>query len=141
MAANAAHARFRTRTYNFGRRATGRYGPPWFCKSWRENWLLDGGRRSEHVVDGHDRDGPEVQRLDGGLDRRAIAGDDDREPIGRDVLLRDTLHVGRGYPFNPLHVGGVVIVGQSIDERLLEAGGDVARGLEAERITQRDVVL
>src|SRR4249920_1716664 len=82
--------------------------------------LLDCGRRSENVIYGHDLDGTEIERLDARLDRRAIAGNDDSEFGGENVLLRDALDFSCSDGFDLLHVGREVIVRQAVHERLLE---------------------
>ena len=49
--------------------------------------------------------------------------------------------VGGGDRLDVLHVLGEVVVGQPVDEHVLEPARDVAGGLEAAREAQRDVVL
>jgi len=74
----------------------------------------------EELVHGDRFDRAEVQCLDLGLDHLLIADDDDGEAAGGDVFLRDALHIGGGHRLNLLHVGREVVVGQVIDECVLE---------------------
>src|SRR5882762_340287 len=98
-------------------------------------------RRPEHLVDRHDLDRPEVQRADARLDRLQVADNHDDYPIRLHVLLRDALHVGRRHRLDVLHVLREIVVGQMVNERVLEAPGYVAGGLEGARVSERHVVL
>ena len=75
-------------------------------------------------------DPDEGERLQRPLDLRAVADDQDREPVGVEVLAGDAVDVGLGDGGDARRVRGELVVGQVVEDQLGERAGDAAGRLE-----------
>src|SRR5205085_1649345 len=67
-------------------------------------WKDDSGLRTEHVINRHLLDRPQIQRADPRLNGLVVANHDDGEAVGIEIFLRDALHVSGRHALDILDV-------------------------------------